>query len=436
MKLTTGQNFIRQKKYFAALQFFKTILALKPNKPEIFFYLGRVYSELQDFENSLNYYNKYLDHDKGSINCLINLAILYFNIGNKKNSEQYFKKIIKLNKNYIMAYYGLFNLSNDLLTEKDFDYLKFILNNNNSLNLSDKSVINFLLSKKKKKEKNIEKELKFIENYHKQSFNSNFSYNKQSQFYYENIIGNFNDKIKFIKSVKSFNNIKPIFIIGLPRSGSTLIEALLVSGEKKIKTYGESNFFNIAIVDQIKDRIFDKNFDIKNFEYIIDLSLLKKSLQDRYKIDNEAIFLDKSLENIFNIEVILKIFPEAKFIHTCRNLNDSILSIYFSMLPELSWTLSLNTIKDYVHKYNKTISFFRKKFPKKILDISLEKLTSNSEQLSKEIFNFCELKWNKSSLEYYKRTDLFTKTLSSSQIRKKISKENQSKYEQYYFLLK
>ena len=436
MKLTTGQNFIRQKKYFAALQFFKTILALNPNKPEIFFYLGRVYSELQDFENSLNYYNKYLDHDKDSINCLINLAILYFNIGNKKNSEQYFKKVIKLNKNYILAYYGLFNLSNDLLTEKEFDYLKFILNNNNSLNLSDKSVINFLLSKKKKKEKNIEKELKFIENYHNQSFNSNFSYNKQSQFYYENIIGNFNDKIKFIKSEKSFDNIKPIFIIGLPRSGSTLIEALLVSSEKKIKTYGESNFFNVAIVDQIKDQIFNKNFDIKNFEYIIDLSLLKKSLQDRYKIDNEAIFLDKSLENVFNIEVILKIFPKAKFIHTSRNLNDSILSIYFSMLPELSWTLSLNTIKDYVHKYNKTISFFRKKFPKKILDISLEKLTSNSEQLSKEIFNFCELKWNKSSLEYYKRTDLFTKTLSSSQIRKKISKENQSKYEQYYFLLK
>ena len=436
MKLTTGQNFIRQKKYFAALQFFKTILALKPNKPEIFFYLGRVYSELQDFENSLNYYNKYLDHDKDSINCLINLAILYFNIGNKKNSEQYFKKVIKLNKNYILAYYGLFNLSNDLLTEKEFDYLKFILNNNNSLNLSDKSVINFLLSKKKKKEKNIEKKLKFIKNYHNQSFNSNFSYNKQSQFYYENIIGNFNDKIKFIKSEKSFNNIKPIFIIGLPRSGSTLIEALLVSSEKKIKTYGESNFFNIAIVDQIKDQIFNKNFDIKNFEYIIDLSLLKKSLQDRYKIYNEAIFLDKSLENVFNIEVILKIFPKAKFIHTSRKLNDSILSIYFSMLPELSWTLSLNTIKDYVHKYNKTISFFRKKFPKKILDISLEKLTSNSEKLSKEIFNFCELKWNKSSLEYYKRTDLFTKTLSSSQIRKKISKENQSKYKQYYFLLK
>ena len=436
MKLTTGQNFIRQKKYFAALQFFKTILALKPNKPEIFFYLGRVYSELQDFENSLNYYNKYLDHDKDSINCLINLAILYFNIGNKKNSEQYFKKVIKLNKNYVLAYYGLFNLSNDLLTEKDFDYLKFILNNNNSLSLSDKSVINFLLSKKKKKEKNIEKELKFIEDYHKQSFNSNFSYNNQSQFYYENIIGNFNDKIKFIKREKSFNNIKPIFIIGLPRSGSTLIEALLVSSEKKIKTYGESNFFNIAIIDQIKDQIFDKNFDIKNFEYIIDLSLLKKSLQDRYKIDNETKFLDKSLENVFNIDVILKIFPEAKFIHTSRNLNDSILSIYLSMLPELSWTLSLNTIKDYVHKYNKTISFFKKKFPKKILDISLEKLTSNSEKLSKEIFKFCELKWNKSSLEYYKRTDLFTKTLSSSQIRKKISKENQSKYEQYYFLLK
>ena len=54
--------------------------------------------------------------------------------------------------------------------------------------------------------------------------------------------------------------LKPIFIVGLPRSGSTLIESLLSSGDQKIKTYGESNFFNIAILEQIKNTIFDRNF--------------------------------------------------------------------------------------------------------------------------------------------------------------------------------
>ncbi len=258
MDLTTGQNFIKQKKYLAALDFFRKMLTLNSNKPEIFFYLGRIYSELQNFEKSLKYYEKYLNFNANSINCLVNLAILYFNIGDTNNSEKFFKKIIKLNKNYILAYYGLYSLSYNLISKKDFEYLTFILNKDEKLDLNDKSIINFLLSKKEKYYKNINKEIDFIENYHKQSFNSNLSYNLQSQFYYKNILANYNEKIKFTNHNNSLNKFKPIFIIGLPRSGSTLIESLLASGEKKIRTYGESNFFNIAIIDQIKSKIFGK----------------------------------------------------------------------------------------------------------------------------------------------------------------------------------
>ena len=83
MDLTTGQNLIKQKKFPAALKLFKNLLTLNPNKYDIYFYLGRVYSELQDFESGIKFYKKYLEKNKNSIGCILNLAILYLNIGDK-----------------------------------------------------------------------------------------------------------------------------------------------------------------------------------------------------------------------------------------------------------------------------------------------------------------------------------------------------------------
>ena len=129
----------------------------------------------------------------------------------------------------------------------------------------------------------------------------------------------------------------------------------------------------MAVFDQIKNKIFDKDYDVNNTKIEINLSLIKESIDERYGFNNMSVdkllFLDKSLENIFNIEIILKIFPNAKFIHTKRNIKDATLSIYFSMLPELSWTLSLNSINNYISNYQKTIFHFKKKFPNKIFEV-------------------------------------------------------------------
>lgn len=438
MDLATGQNLIKQKKFPQALKLFDDLMKLDPNNRDIYFYLGRIYSELQNFRKSIKFYNKFLETNKNSIACILNLAILYLNIGDIKNSSKNFKKLLKIDKDYIYAYYGLFSLSKDLIEEKDYNHLKTLLNSQKT-NLRDKSLINFIFSKRERNKNNIKKELSFLSEYHEQSFRSNFSYNSQSQFYYEKVLGKFEKKISFLNSSENYLNVKPIFIIGLPRSGSTLIESLITSGTKRVKTYGESNFFNIAIFDQIKNIIFNKEFDTNKVKFEIDLKLIKKEISDRYDLkslqDDKILFLDKSLENIFNINIILKIFPNAKFIHTKRNLNDAILSIYFSMLPELSWTLSLKTIKAYVRNYQHTITYYKNKLPEKIFEIDLEKLTSDPVKISKDIFKFCNLDWSRGALNFYQRKDLFSKTLSSSQIRKEISKSNQSKYDKYYFLL-
>jgi len=105
------------------------------------------------------------------------------------------------------------------------------------------------------------------------------------------------------------------------------------------------------------------------------------------------------------------------------------------MLAELSWSHSLEDILAYYDNYHKIINYYKNRFPKSILSIDLEKLTNNSTQISKDIFEFCGLKWSKDVLEFYKRDNLHSKTLSFAQIRNEVSTYNVAKYEPYLYLL-
>ena len=230
----------------------------------------------------------------------------------------------------------------------------------------------------------------------------------------------------------------PIFIIGLPRSGSTLIESILTSSKENIISFGECNVFNVSILDQIGTKIYSEKFDNKKFEFIINKESLNKSILEKYSQYSDIKyerFVDKSLENFFNIELIRSIFPKAKFIHTYRNPMDTVISIYQSMLPELSWTHNIDDILSYMDNYYKVLKYFKSKYPEIIMDIKLEEFTEKSELLTKQLFDFCELGWSTNILKFYKRKDLYSKTLSFNQIRSKVLKYNNKKYQSYFNLL-
>jgi Sulfotransferase domain. len=198
---------------------------------------------------------------------------------------------------------------------------------------------------------------------------------------------------------------------------------------------GELHAINMSIFDCIAAEIYSKKFELKNFNLVIDRALFKKSLEERYGDLENKNFIDKSLENFLNIDIILEFFPNAKFLHTYRNFNDAIISIYQKMMPDLSWSHSVQGIINYANNYKNIINYFKKKYPNQILDVNLEKLSTNKEIESKKIFNFCKLNWHKEIFNFNKKNNLFTKTNSFLQIRDKIEKYNYDKYEPYYHLL-
>mgnify|MGYP001472753956 CR=1 FL=1 len=216
-----------------------------------------------------------------------------------------------------------------------------------------------------------------------------------------------------------------------------MVEAIISSSDKNIPSFGESAFINMAIVNQLPSNIFSEIQNIQNYNLNVEKFekfVFKKYNQYSLLKNDTTNFIDKSLENFLNIEFILNIFPKAKFLHCHRNLKDSIIGIYQSLLPEFSWTHSIENIINYIDNYKKIIEYFKKKYPDIILGVSLEDLTLNQEKVSKEIFKFCNLKWTPKVLEFYKREDLDIRTTSNIQIRNKITTYNKNKYSEYFYL--
>ena len=433
MTLETVKKFINQKKYKKAFYIISKILENNPNDFKANFHMGKYYYDLNNLDKSVFFFQKSNNLQQNNPNIIFNLALALQGMGRTEQAKKEYLKLISINSKNIRAYYGLFILDIKNITDEFSQNLQSIINENTT-SLYEKSLINFIFSKLAKKNNELKKEIHYLKIAHRNCYESNLAYNKQSDHYYKNIISNYYNKFLFrneFKEIPAFNRQKHIFIIGLPRSGSSLVESIISHNAPNITSVGEFHVFNRSILEQVGENLYSENFKM-----IIDKKKFQNSLIERYNNFNNKIYLDKSLENFFNIEIILEFFPNAKFINTYRNYNDAVIGIYQAMLPELSWSHGIKNIIQYVEKYNKIINYFQKKYPEKILNIELSKLSNQKEQETKKILEFCDIKFDDQSLNFDKNDKLFSKTFSFLQVRKKIQKYEDNKYEPYYYLIK
>ena len=246
------------------------------------------------------------------------------------------------------------------------------------------------------------------------------------------------DKLPQIKKLVTLNKlnqnsrkinykIKPIFIVGVPRCGSTLVEKIIASSTKYIPIGEETGIINNFIRQKIEQKQ-SLNLDINNsqailFEKYKQIGLIQKK--------SDYIFTDKSLDNFFYIELIKEIFPDAKLINCKRDILSTIISIFKNNLVDIPWAHNLEHIFKYINIYYETCDFLKKIFPNFIYELQYEKLVNNPEIESKKLLEFCNLPWNIKCLEFYKRKDIISQTASSIQIRKSIYKDSIEKYVPY-----
>ena len=231
---------------------------------------------------------------------------------------------------------------------------------------------------------------------------------------------------------KNDNKIKPIFIVGVPRCGSTLVEKIIGSGSKFVPMGEETaileNFFNSKILEKQSLSLgiaSDVRAELSNLYKQKGLILKKYDYR----------FTDKSLNNFFYLELIKDIFPDAKIINCKRDTLSSIMSIFQNNITELAWVHDLDNIFKYFNNYFEIVKNYNEIYPQHIYELQYEQLINNPVEETKKLMKFCELPWDKGCLEFYKRKDLISRTASNVQIRNAIYKDSLEKYLPYKELL-
>ena len=427
-----GNVHVDLKELKSAVSCYQKAIEINPKIVSAHNNLGLLYRDLNDFENAISCYKKALSIKSDHANSHHNLALAYKELGEFEKSIKSHQMAIKSEPENLMNYHFLSELKEEILDLSLKSKIEKILSKDNH-NLVNLAYGNYLLAKYERKMKNYQKELNYLIKGHdsffkchekKLSLNNKFCFDDVNQL---------SEGAHIEESEKKENyDVKPIFLIGVPRSGSTLVERIIGSGEKIIPIGEETGVMGHFVRTKIMEK---QSLNLGTFQEV------RKELYDTYKergLISEKYdykFTDKSLDNFFYINLIKEIYPKAKIINCRRDVLSSIVSIFQNNLIALGWTHHLDNIFKYFNNYFKIIKTFNEKSPNAIYEVEYEKLVEDPEIESKKIMKFCELPWNKKCLEFYKRKDLFSKTASNIQIREAIYKGSINKYLPYKQLL-
>ena len=424
-----GNLYIGLDQYEAGIESFEWAIAYKNDFAEAYYNLGNAYNDFGNEKDAIVNLEKAIKYDQNYDKAYFNLALIFKYLGDEKLFLKNIEKAIELRPDWGHAFYHLSRSKKFLKSDPQIDEMKSFLKRND-LPILDRIGFNFALSKAFEDIQNIKAQFKFL--------NEANSLRKKEMEY---TIERDQDLFSKIKDVFQSKNIykpltfqaikiRPIFIIGMPRSGTSLVHQILDS-HFDVHGVGELNNLNRIIMPLLKESepLNNKGFaenevlSIRN-DYISSLPI--KGIEKK-------VIVDKMPINFRYIGFILSAFPEAKIIHMNRDPMATCWSIYKYEFRGNAYSFDQKDIADYYLLYKDLMNFWNKIFPEKIYDLYYEKLTINQEEETRELLDYCDLGWDENCLNFYNNNSA-VKTTSSMQVRKKMyqgSSEAWRKYENY-----
>ena len=424
---------VELKEYENAISNYQKAIEINPKLVSAHNNLGLVFRELNDYKNSISSYKKAIEIKPSHSGAHHNLALAYKEIGNFKEAIKSHEMAVKYEPENLVNYFYLSELKKELLDSNLKNKIKEIIKSK-KISKRNEAYGNYLLAKYEKNTNNYKNELNYLIKGH-----SNYFESKKQKFelgvkYCFDDVMQISEGVKVDKLKKTDGNeIKPIFIIGVPRCGSTLVEKIIGSGVNFVPMGEETAVFEKFINSKVLENRSLNLGSVENIRNEVSNIYKQKGLIfDKY----QNTFTDKSLNNFFYLEIIKDIYPSSKIINCRRDALSSIMSIFQNNITELAWAHDLNNIFKYFNNYFEIMESYKQTYPNSIYELEFEELVNNPEDEAKKLMKFCELPWDKKCLEFYKRKDLISKTASNVQVRKAIYKNPKEKYLPYKILLK
>ncbi|PQM58870.1 MAG: hypothetical protein CML40_09200 [Rhodobacteraceae bacterium] len=373
------------------------------------------------------------------INC--NIGKLYFVINEIQQATKFIKKSISLNPNLVEPYYNLceiYDKTNQIdQFAKTLSLVPNALNKDPSIQLkkgqlkfrtkqyiecidlldgidvqklpiTKRSILHELLGKSLDYMQNFDKAFFNFTRMNEINFDMAYNFEIQAEPYKKNIVNLIHNFTEQTYSPKNNSEPKekgsPTFIIGFPRSGTTLLDTVLRS-HPDIEVIEEKPLID-TVISSLNEPVSPNTLTKLSQTQLIKLRNLYEEESKKLvkQIQNGQIIIDKFPLNIIHVPLINALFPESKFILVIRHPCDCVLSCFMQNFELNEAMVNFLSIKDTVALYCNVMKLWSIYSEQLILNVEIvkyENLVSNFEETSKKILNFLSLEWDDNLLKFY-----------------------------------
>jgi tetratricopeptide (TPR) repeat protein len=400
-KLNLALVYFSIREFFKAIETLKNLLLQNPEFIEALKLLGDCLSEVNNVSEAIKYHEAALKLDMNPDN-LYSLGLDYLFLGNTERAIDCLKPILH---SHIASNLTLAVHTNYEFNKSDIDFLmKEFEENNDSVK---RAVAGFALARILKKKKNFKESFEILTKANKlRSIDDPFDQKSFSK--------KINNIKEYYYAIDKLNidptryDLRPIFIVGTPRSGTTYLEQI-ISNHPDVYGAGEiarlDLLFEKAILSQNKSQ--NSLFKLRNNFY----SYIKNMTNKKY-------FIDKTPINSFYVGLIKKIFPEAYIINTKRDYKSIAFSMYENnfVAEGLKYTYSQEDIVFYLKSYKENIAFWSEQKFNNFLTVDLKKFINEIDYEAKKVFSFLGLDFSINYLDITANKKP-VRTVSASQVR-------------------
>ena len=422
-----GKIFLASGEIDSSIEHLECAITLKSDFADAHNNLGSAFLRINKLNDAIKSYKKAIALKPDFAVANNNLGIAYLRTGDPKLASKFFENAITITPGYATAHHNLSGVKVYKEKDKQVSLIESLLIENN-LSQKERIYLNFALAKAYEDLGNHEELFKHL--------NEGNRIRKKEM---SNSIADSEEHNELIKLFFNSNNIKltyrdslpirPIFIVGMPRSGTSLVEQI-ISSHHEVYGAGEVNNFHNIIMPIIEKHAVNENYNLKNDEFALIRKQYSNSLERFYA--NEKVITDKWILNFKTIGFILSAFPESKIVHLKRDARATCWSIYKHYFSDEGnrWAYDYQDLAKFYKSYVGLMDYWHNLFPGKIYDISYEDLTSNQEKETRNLLRYCDLDWDENCLNFYTNTRA-VKTASAVQVRNKMYQGSSDVWRQY-----
>jgi len=417
--------------YKAAAEYSHQAIALAPDQPVGYNNLALILKRQRDISAARKYLRRAIELEPRYAEAFYNLGLSYLEEGNTDEAVSMLRQAIALDPEYVDAHYTLALAIRHLEPDEDMAQLAY-LSKRPQIPVEQKIALNFALGKAYEDCGEFEQAFSYFETGNRLK-RSTFSYTiKEDQRMFDDIKAVFNEA--FFTRRKDYGSpaSTPVFIVGMPRSGTSLVEQILASHPR---VYGAGELPDLRLtlfttLPYLSKRHYPQAVIDLNREDFITLAeeYLKRTV--RYYQHNDCV-TDKMPVNFLHIGMIRLMFPHARIIHCRRNAVDTCLSCYkqrFTGAQKFSY--DLQELGQYYLMYQSLMSHWQQVLPNFIYDCEYESLVNSPKIQIQALLDYCGLEWHQDCLSFYD-TRRTVNTASLAQVRQPLYKTSISRWENY-----